>query len=101
MHPLQLQSSAVAYKYGISGPWWYGSGATVQVLLFAQVGIQPEYFLIKFPYSLLYQLAAKLKLNAPYAHTWLEIVHARWGRVAHLVFMFFGSVIFLSFDDYH
>jgi len=32
-----LQSSAVAYKYGISGPWWYGGGATVQVLLFAQV----------------------------------------------------------------
>ena len=37
------------------------------------------------------QLAAKLKLNAPYAHTWLEIVHARWGRTAHLIFMFFGS----------
>ncbi|KAH8103317.1 urea transporter [Cristinia sonorae] len=66
-----LQSSAVAYKYGISGPWWYGAGATVQVLLFAQ-------------------LAAKLKRNAPYAHTWLEIIDARWGRVAHLVFMFFG-----------
>ncbi|KAM6495063.1 urea transporter [Amanita muscaria] len=66
-----LQSSAVAYKYGISGPWWYGAGATVQVLLFAM-------------------LAAKLKLNAPYAHTWLEIVGARWGKVAHLVFMVFG-----------
>ncbi|KAI0325129.1 urea transporter [Cubamyces sp. BRFM 1775] len=66
-----LQSSAVAYKDGISGPWWYGSGATVQVLLFAQ-------------------LAAKLKLNAPHAHTWLEIVAARWGTFAHLVFMFFG-----------
>ena len=36
------------------------------------------------------QLAAKLKLNAPNAHTWLEIVAARWGTVAHLVFMFFG-----------
>jgi hypothetical protein len=46
------------------------------------------------------QLAAKLKLNAPYAHTWLEIVHARWGVVAHLVFMFFGSVVLnmLLFD---
>ncbi|PSR74673.1 hypothetical protein PHLCEN_2v9654 [Hermanssonia centrifuga] len=66
-----LQSSAVAYKFGISGPWWYGAGATVQVLLFAQ-------------------LAAKLKLNAPRAHTWLEIVAARWGTTAHLVFMFFG-----------
>ncbi|KAF8965372.1 urea transporter [Flammula alnicola] len=66
-----LQSSAVAYKFGISGPWWYGAGATVQVLLFAM-------------------LAAKLKLHAPYAHTWLEIVGARWGKTAHLVFMFFG-----------
>ncbi|KII84020.1 hypothetical protein PLICRDRAFT_95683 [Plicaturopsis crispa FD-325 SS-3] len=66
-----LQSSAVAYKYGISGPWWYGAGATVQVLLFAQ-------------------LAAKLKLNAPYAHTWLEIIGMRWGRTAHIVFMIFG-----------
>ncbi|KAI6129366.1 urea transporter [Pisolithus croceorrhizus] len=66
-----LQSSAVAYRYGISGPWWYAAGATVQVLLFAQ-------------------LAAKLKLNAPYAHTWLEIVAVRWGTAAHLIFMFFG-----------
>ncbi|KAK7052509.1 urea transporter, partial [Favolaschia claudopus] len=66
-----LQSSAVAYKFGISGPWWYGSGATIQVLLFAMI-------------------AAKLKLNAPHAHTWLEVVGARWGKAAHLVFMFFG-----------
>ncbi|KAF8325239.1 urea transporter [Cantharellus anzutake] len=66
-----LQSSAVAYKYGISGPYWYGSGATIQVLLFAM-------------------LSAKLKSNAPRAHTWLEVVNARWGAVAHQVFMFFG-----------
>ncbi|KZO98314.1 urea transporter [Calocera viscosa TUFC12733] len=66
-----LQSSAVAYEYGISGPWWYASGATVQVLLFAM-------------------LAAKLKMNAPNAHTWLEIVGVRWGTAAHLILMFFG-----------
>lgn len=29
-------------------------------------------------------------MNAPYAHTWLEIVGTRWGKFAHLVFMFFG-----------
>jgi len=40
--------------------------------------------------QILFQLAAKLKLNAPYAHTWLEIVGVRWGKIAHLVFMFFG-----------
>jgi urea-proton symporter len=66
-----LQSSAVAYKYGISGPYWYGSGATIQVLLFAM-------------------LSAKLKMNAPNAHTWLELVYARWGKAAHFTFMFFG-----------
>lgn len=49
----------------------WSTGATIQVLLFAQ-------------------LAAKLKLNAPYAHTWLEIVYTRWGVVAHSVFLFFG-----------
>ena len=100
MHSLKLQSSAVAYKYGISGPWWYGAGATVQVLLFAQVGTHN----LPFPYpNLLNQLAAKLKLNAPYAHTWLEIVHARWGRLAHIVFMIFGSVVLtvLPFGKYH
>jgi len=49
------------------------------------------------------KLAAKLKLNAPYAHTWLEIVHARWGRAAHIIFMFFGSVMItlLPSDYYH
>jgi Na+/proline symporter len=52
-------------------PGWYGSGATIQVLLFAQ-------------------LAAKLKLNAPNAHTFLEIIGTRWGTLAHLVFLFFG-----------
>ncbi|KAG8945835.1 hypothetical protein FRC04_012282 [Tulasnella sp. 424] len=66
-----LQSSAVAYRYGISGPYWYAAGATVQVLLFAQ-------------------LAAKLKLNAPNAHTFLEIIDVRFGPVGHAVFLFFG-----------
>ena len=28
-----LQSSNVAYQYGVSGPFWYASGATIQVLL--------------------------------------------------------------------
>lgn len=66
-----LQSSAVAYRYGISGPYWYAAGATVQVLLFAQ-------------------LAAKLKLNAPNAHTFLEIIDVRFGPFGHAVFLFFG-----------
>lgn len=66
-----LQSSATAYKFGISGPFWYAAGATIQILLFAMI-------------------AAKLKLNAPHAFTYTQIIEARWGRVAHLVFLFFG-----------
>eukprot|EP00250_Pteridium_aquilinum_P010974 c19756_g1_i1 orf=325-2298(+) len=65
-----LQSSNVAWEYGISGPFWYASGATIQVLLF---GI----------------LAIEIKRKAPSAHTVCEIVKARWGFAAHMVFLTF------------
>jgi SSS family transporter len=35
-------------------------------------------------------LACKVKMNAPRAHTYLEIVHARYGRTAHITFLFFA-----------
>ena len=66
-----LQSSNVAWQYGITGPFWYAAGATVQILLF---GI----------------LAIEVKRRAPKAHTFLEIIKARWGTPAHMVFLFFG-----------
>ncbi|KAH0606650.1 uncharacterized protein H6S33_003484 [Morchella sextelata] len=66
-----LQSSGIAYKYGVSGPFWYASGATVQILLFAT-------------------LAIELKRKAPNAHTFLEVIRARYGAGAHVTFMFFG-----------
>lgn len=65
-----LQSSNVAWEYGISGPFWYASGATIQVLLF---GI----------------MAIEIKRKAPHAHTVCEIVRARWGTRAHIVFLCF------------
>ncbi|OJJ47805.1 hypothetical protein ASPZODRAFT_141375 [Penicilliopsis zonata CBS 506.65] len=65
-----LQSSSVAYEYGISGPFFYASGATVQILLFAT-------------------LAIELKRRAPNAHTFLEAIHARYGTVVHAVFIVF------------
>lgn len=65
-----LQSSNVAWKYGVSGPFWYASGATIQVLLFAVLAIQ-------------------IKRLAPSAHTILEVVDARWGKVAHITFLIF------------
>jgi urea-proton symporter len=60
-----LQSSGVAYRYGVSGPFWYASGATVQILLFAV-------------------LAIELKRRAPAAHTFLEVIRARYGKVCPL-----------------
>ncbi|KIW81574.1 hypothetical protein Z517_04600 [Fonsecaea pedrosoi CBS 271.37] len=66
-----LQSSGVAYSYGVSGPFWYASGATVQILLFAT-------------------LAIELKRRAPNAHTFLEVIKARYGVVTHVVFLIFG-----------
>jgi len=37
-------------------------------------------------------LACKTKMNAPRAHTYLEIIYARYGRTAHLVFMLFAFI---------
>ncbi|KAH7347611.1 Sodium:solute symporter family-domain-containing protein [Plectosphaerella cucumerina] len=66
-----LQSSGVAYRYGVSGPFWYASGATVQIILFATIAIE-------------------LKRRAPNAHTFLEVIRARYGRFTHIVFICFG-----------
>jgi len=66
-----LQSSNVAWNFGITGPFWYAAGATIQILLF---GI----------------LAIEVKRRAPRAHTFLEIIKVRWGTAAHFVFLFFG-----------
>jgi len=66
-----LQSSTVAYQYGISGPYWYAAGASIQVLLFGILAIQ-------------------LKRKAPNAHTFLEIIRARYGNASHKVFTVFA-----------
>jgi urea-proton symporter len=48
----------------------YASGATIQVILFGVIAIN-------------------IKKVAPSAHTVAEIVNARWGKTAHLTFLFF------------
>ena len=65
-----LQSTTVTYRYGISGALWYAGGACVQIILFAT-------------------LAIELKRRAPNAHTFLEVVKARYGPVTHAVFIVF------------
>ncbi len=66
-----LQSSSVAYQFGISGPFWYAAGASIQIVLFSI-------------------LAVELKRKAPSSHTFPEIIHARFGNGAHKVFLFFA-----------
>ncbi|XP_041377330.1 urea-proton symporter DUR3-like [Gigantopelta aegis] len=66
-----LQSSTVASKYGIAGPFWYAAGATVQILLFSILSVQ-------------------LKIRAPGAKTFLQVVRARFGRNTHKVFCVFA-----------
>lgn len=66
-----LQSSSIAYQYGVSGPFWYASGATVQIILFATIAIE-------------------LKRKAPNAHTFLEAIRARYGPATHGVYITFG-----------
>ncbi|KAM0334469.1 hypothetical protein ACHAQA_001497 [Verticillium albo-atrum] len=68
-----LKSGLVASSVvstGVSGPFWYAAGATVQIILFAT-------------------LAIELKRKAPNAHTFLEVVRARYGAVTHCVFIVF------------
>jgi urea-proton symporter len=35
-----LQSSTVAYQFGISGPFWYAAGASIQLIIFSIVAIE-------------------------------------------------------------
>merc|ERR1712112_16469 len=49
-----LQSSTVASKYGISGPYWYAGGATIQIIIFPILSIM-------------------LKTRAPGAKTFLQV----------------------------
>ncbi|KAG2123413.1 Na+/solute symporter [Suillus clintonianus] len=71
-----LQSSSAAYTFGVSGPWWYGAGGTIQVAMFGMV-------------------ASKVKQNANGAHTFLEIVKTRFGTSAHILFTFYGFLCIL------
>ncbi|CAE7893046.1 DUR3, partial [Symbiodinium necroappetens] len=73
-----LQSSNVAWQYGVSGPFWYASGATIQVLLFGILAIEIKRrvdtdlasFLIPWG-VILYTAAGGLKATfmASYLHT--------------------------------
>ncbi|OQV24878.1 Urea-proton symporter DUR3 [Hypsibius exemplaris] len=66
-----LQSTNVASRFGVVGSFWYASGATLQILLFAIV-------------------AAMVRIRAPGAKTFLRVIYARFGAKAHIVYVVFG-----------
>merc|ERR1719454_1981578 len=66
-----LMSSNMGWRVGVSGPFWYASGATVQILLFAILAIQ-------------------VKRRASHMHTFMEIVKARFGTFTHVVMICFA-----------
>ena len=75
-----MMSSSTGYQYGISGPFWYAAGATIQILLFAI-------------------LAIHLKRKAPKAHTFLEFIAQRFDKKNHrlmLVFALMTNIIVTS-----
>ncbi|KAF8846221.1 Na+/solute symporter [Paxillus ammoniavirescens] len=69
-----LQSSTVTYEYGLSAGYYYAAGATIQIFIMSV-------------------LAVRVKMIAPYCHTYLEIVHARYGNTAHFIFATYGLIV--------
>ncbi|MGG3196635.1 MULTISPECIES: sodium:solute symporter family protein [Priestia] len=66
-----MMSSSTGYQYGISGPYWYAAGASIQILLFAIVAIN-------------------LKKKAPNAHTFLEFIAQRFDVKNHRLMLGFA-----------
>jgi hypothetical protein len=59
------------FQYGISGPFWYAAGATIQIMLFSIISVQ-------------------LKIRAPGAKTFLQVIRARFDKKTHVTFCVFG-----------
>ncbi len=59
----------MVYLYGVQSAFWYGAGLAVQICIMSVLGIE-----------------AKKKI--PTSHTCLEIVQLRYGKIAHLLYMF-------------
>lgn len=64
-----LGSSLVGYTSGAAGPFWFAAGCSPMIVFFALLGIS-------------------CKRKIPEAHTLLEIVRIRYGKAAHIVYMF-------------
>ncbi|XP_021364349.1 uncharacterized protein LOC110457411 isoform X2 [Mizuhopecten yessoensis] len=68
-----LQSATLATKLGVSGAFWYAVGVIINIFIF-------PIFSVHF------------KTRAPGAKTYLQIIYARYGMKAHIVFCCFALV---------
>ncbi|KAL8616992.1 hypothetical protein ACOMHN_014163 [Nucella lapillus] len=59
------------FQNGIAGPFWYAVGIIANIFIFPIFSVQ-------------------FKTKAPGAKTYLQIIHARFGKRAHIVFSFFA-----------
>ncbi|KAJ5771111.1 uncharacterized protein N7511_003162 [Penicillium nucicola] len=66
-------AAAMCYRYGLAVPLWWGSGLCFQIALMAALGVMA-------------------KIRVPYAHTSLEIVRMRYGKIGHLIFIVLNLV---------
>ncbi|KAJ8318387.1 hypothetical protein KUTeg_003478 [Tegillarca granosa] len=69
-----LQSSTLASKYELAGSLWYGVGVLFTLILFPMMTVH-------------------LKTNAPGAKTFLQVVYARFGKPAHIIFCIMAFVV--------
>ncbi|KAL1604818.1 hypothetical protein SLS60_004358 [Paraconiothyrium brasiliense] len=61
-------AAAMCYRYGIAVPLWWATGLCFQIALMAALGVLT-------------------KIRVPYAHTSLEIIRMRYGKIGHVVFI--------------
>ncbi|TIA89627.1 hypothetical protein E3P81_02894 [Wallemia ichthyophaga] len=66
-----LTSTSKTYSYGLLGSYSYATGACLQILVFSV-------------------LASSMRIRWPYAHSFVEIAGARWGKIGHYVFLSFA-----------
>ncbi|CZR59473.1 probable urea transporter [Phialocephala subalpina] len=61
-------AAALCYRYGLAIPLWWATGLCFQIALMAALGVMA-------------------KIRVPYAHTSLEIIRMRYGKIGHVVFV--------------
>lgn len=68
-----LLSCTSSYLNGISSAYWYGAGASVQIIFFSM-------------------LALEIKKKAPNCHTYQEVVRTRYGAPTHIVSVVYSTI---------